>query len=195
MKRIVFIAMILCFSSGLFAQKDTTFYKHEVRVSLGPSIASTLFWLLWSGNNEEICLLNYSISYYYRPVKWFWVGGNFVNYFGEKLEYNWREYDENGHFKDFSESKIKYCAVIAPEIRFSFLNKKSAILYSALSAGVGVMNGYNTREQKYPKILPYFHITFFGFNCNFGEKKNGFIGSEFGIGCKNLLQIHGGYRF
>ena len=128
-------------------------------------------------------------------MKWFWVGGNFINYFGSIIDYEWREYSPNGSYKDFKKSKIKLCAVIAPEIRLSYLNKKGVILYSALSGGIGIENGYDRVSNTYPEINYYFQITLFGFSINFGEKKNIFLGGESGIGFKGFNNFHGGYRF
>jgi hypothetical protein len=150
MKRIIGITIFTLFTLMLSARNDTSFYKHEVRVSFGESFLSALYL------RQDICYVNLNISYFYRPVKWLWTGVNLVHFFGDKLYYNWRVYDENGTFKDFSKSKIKYCFVIAPEIRFSFLNKKNIILYGALSGGVGLENGYTNRRQSYPRIFPYF---------------------------------------
>jgi len=189
MKRIVFTAITMLSTSVLYAQKDTSFYRHEVRASFGEAI-SCMIWL-----QNEAYYANFSVAYFYRSVKWFWVGGNFVNYFGEKLYYNWREYYSDGSFKDFSESKIKYAAAIAPEIRFSFLNKRAIILYGALSAGIGWENGYDNKQQKYPRVFPYFHLTYFGLSANFGKKNNIFLGGEVGIGFKGIFSMHGGYRF
>lgn len=189
MKRVLFIITILFCISTLQAQKDTLFYKHEVRASLSDATLSFL-WL-----QEDYCYLNFSVSYFYRPVKWFWVGGHFINSFGKKLDYQWREYGTDGSIKDFSKSKIKYCAVLAPEIRFSYLNRKSIILYSALSAGLGIEDGYDKRYHEYPRAFFYFHLSYFGLNCNFGKNKNIFLGTEFGLGYKGFVQIHGGYRF
>jgi len=198
MKRIILFAAILLFTSALFAQKDSTFYKHEVKISVGDAFWGNVFWTYnaWgdSRNNEKL-YANISLSYFYRPLKWFWVGGNFVNYFGSKISYSWREYDVIGNYKDFSKSKIKYCAVIAPEIRFSFLNRKEIILYGALSGGVCFENGFNTYRYKYPEINYYFHITLFGLSANFGKKNNIFLGGEFGLGYKGFGNIHAGYRF
>ena len=119
-----------------------------------------------------------------------------MNYIGEKTSYDWREYDVNGSFKDFSESKMKYCAIIAPEIRLSFFNKKAVILYGALSGGVGFENGYDTQRQKYPKTLfPCLHLSYFGLSSNFGKNNNIFLGGELGVGFKGLASIHVGYRF
>ena len=198
MKRIIFIVAILLSTLGLKAQKDTTFYRHEVRASAGGAILATVFWTAesWGDRRFDAALYaNVSFAYFYRPVKWFWVGGNFVNYAGDRIYYNMREYYPDGRFRDFEKSKIKYCAAIAPEIRFSYLNRKSVILYSALSGGIGWENGYDFQYRKYPKKHGYFQITYFGFSCNFGKNRNGFIGGELGIGFKDFLCIHGGYRF
>jgi hypothetical protein len=188
MKRITVPALILFFTSFLYAQKDTAFYKHEVKASAGPSFA-TAFWL------NEMCYANLSFTYLYRPVRWFWVGANLVNFVGDEISYHWREYYPNGSFRDFTKSKLKYCLAIAPEIRFSYLNRRSVVLYSALSAGIAIEDGYSTRKEKYPVILPYMQITYFGFSCNFGKNKNIFLGGEIGIGCKGVFNIQGGYRF
>jgi hypothetical protein len=131
----------------------------------------------------------------YRPVKWLWVGGNFVNLFGEKMYYHWREYYPNGNYHDFTKSKIKYYAAIAPEIRFSMLNSRYVILYGALSVGLGIEDGYDNRNNKYPKFFPYFHVTFFGISGSFGKNKNIFVGGEIGIGYRGWLSTHVGYRF
>jgi len=198
MKRIIFITVILLCTSGLYAQKDSNFYRHETRISVGDAFLPMMFWTYepWGDRKNNANLYaNVAFSYSYRPVKWFWVGGNFINYFGEKIYYDWREYDVKGEFKDFSISKIKYCAVIAPEIRFSYLNRKSVILYSALSGGICIENGFSTNHFKYPEINYYFHLTCFGFSCNFGKNSKIFLGAEFGLGLKSFGNIHGGYRF
>jgi hypothetical protein len=189
MKRIIFITSILLFINILHAKNDTTFYKHEIKASFGGALTS-VFWL-----QNEICFAQFSIAYFYRPVKWFWVGGNFVNFFGEKMVYTWREYDVNGNYNDFSKTNIKYCAVIAPEVRFSYLNKEEIILYGALSGGVGLENGFDSKWQKYPRVFPYFQVTYFGISGNFGINNDIFFGGELGVGYKGLCNIHVGYRF
>jgi len=191
MKRIIVAAIISLFASVLYAQKDTVFHKHEIRVSYGDAVVTSMTRL----ESDNFYSDNISFSYYYCQEKNFWIGVNFVNYFGEKTYYDWREYDVNGSFQDFYKSKMKYSAIIAPEIRLSCVNEKAIILYGALSGGIGIENGYDTREQKYPNIFPCFHLTCFGFSCNFGEDKNIFLGCELGIGFKGLVSIHGGFRF
>jgi len=189
MKKWFFISVMLLFTSVLYAQKDNSFYNHEVKLSVGDVILKEEF--------------NYNVSaaYLYRPVNWFWAGANFINYFGNSIYYHWREYDTNGNFSDFSTSKMKYSFVIAPEIRLSYLNRERAILYSSFSVGVGWENGFDyydrrwNREVKYPKKVPYFQITYLGFSINFGRNDNIFLGGELGAGLKGFFNFHGGYRF
>ena len=190
MKKLFLTAVIALFVSNLFAQKDTDFYKHEIKASVSDAFLTSVFV-----TNDAFLYANFSVSYFYRPLKWLWVGGNFINYFGEKIYYTWREYDENGRFSDFSKSKMKYCAVIAPEIRFSYKNTKKTILYSALSGGIGLEDGYDRRYYKYPSMIWHAQITFFGFSCNFGKNNHIFLGGELGVGMKGFGNIHGGYRF
>ena len=193
MKRIIFIAVVLLFTVSSQAQKDTTFYRHEVRASVGEGLSFSVL----SFSFDVLCPVNISFAYFYRPVKWFWIGGNFTNYFG-KINYDWREYDIDGNYSDFEISKIKYCGIIAPEIRFSYLNNKYVILYSALSVGVGYESGDSNSkydEYKHSRIRTCPHVTFFGVSCNLGENKNIFIGGEVGIGYKGVIGGHFGYRF
>jgi len=196
MKRIFLITFIVLATFGLNAQKDTSYYKHEVRVTFGESMLTNFFWLgLIPRYGGEVVFANVSLSYYYRPYKWLWVGGSFVNYLGELMHYNWREYDVNGNYRDFTKSKLKYCAAIAPEIRFSYLNKKHITLYSALSVGVVIEDGYESKLTKYPNFFPYFHVTCFGFSGSFGKKNNIFLGFEAGAGMRGCTSMHVGYRF
>ena len=89
MKRIILIAGVLLFTSGLSAQKDSSFYKHEVKMSISDGLVATIFWTMESDRKKSAALFaNVSLSYFYRPVKWFWVGGNFVNYFGNRIYYD-----------------------------------------------------------------------------------------------------------
>lgn len=197
MKKSLFILVIVFSITALHAQKDTTFYRHEVKVSVGDAILGSIFWTFNSDDhrNDPAIYLNVGFSYFYRPVKWFWVGGNFINYFGEKIVYKWKEYDINGNESSFSKSKLKYCAVFAPEIRFSYLNKSHTILYSSFSAGICIENGYENKYHKYPELNTFFQITFLGVSGSTGKNDNIFMGAEFGVGYKGFIVIQGGYRF
>ena len=185
MKQIICIAVVWVVTLPLYAQKDSVNYKHEVKASIGSITLLSQF--------EDIH--SFSASYFYRLVKPLWIGVNFINYVGDKIYYNWREYGTDGRFEDFSKSKTKYCGVIAPEIRLSCLNKESIILYCALSGGIGWETGYNGKLKKYPKTVEYIQVTIFGLSCNLTKKKNIFFGGEAGIGYKGIFNIHGGYRF
>ena len=207
MKKYIFLLITLLFTSVSYARHpfyDDRYY-HEVKLSVGDAY---LYGLLRDLNGESIdkngtLYCNVSIAYLYRPVEWFWVGGNFINYFGNSIHYNWREYDTEGNFSDFSKSKMKYCAVIAPEVRFSFLNRERGILYVSISGGIGWENGYNYyhylddyekgSEEKYPQKITYLQITYFGFSINFGRNDNIFLGGELGLGFKGFFNFHGGY--
>ena len=188
MKRIFCISVILFSTWILYAQENPVFYKHELKLSAGP----TLYQDLWF---HDKCYGNLTVAYFYSPHKLLGVGVNFVNYFGEKLYYDWREYNADGTFNDFSKSKTKHCFAIAPEIRLSYLNKEIIMLYSAVSGGIGWEYGYDDKWKKYPQKFRYLHVTCFGFNCNFGKNNKIFLGGELGIGLKGFINMQGGYRF
>jgi hypothetical protein len=192
MKRVFFIIFILLYTWILYAQDSITVYNHEVKVSYGDAIYSETLL-----HNRD-AKFNVFATYYYRIVNKFWVGINFINYFGDKIYYNTRKYAIDGSLRDFSKSKTKYCAVIAPEIRWSYVYKKSVNLYSAFSTGMGWENGFDNNKDKYPKqVAPYVHLTCLGLRFNLGENnnKNIFIGGEFGIGYKGVFNFYGGFRF
>jgi len=196
MKRIISIAVILLFTQVLHAQKNTEFYKHELKLSIGDSFTSWAWDWPHVPDGGKSFYANLSVSYLYRPVKWFWVGGNFVNFLGEKLYYDRLSYDFDGNITKFSKSKIKYCAIIAPTIRFSYRNTETITIYSALSVGIGLEDGYDYRLQEFPVIIyPYIQVTCFGISGNFGKSKNVFVGGEFGLGYGSVISVHGGYRF
>jgi hypothetical protein len=192
MKKVFFILAMMLSIFALHAQKDSTFYRHEVKISTsGEAILANIFWI----SDKSVLYANLTFSYFYRPLKWLWVGGNFVNYFGSRLEYKWKEYYPDGTVRSFSKSKIKYVAGIAPEIRFSYLNRRHIVLYSALSGGICFEDGYESRHDKYPEIHYFFQTTLFGISGSFGKNANIFLGGEFGLGYKGTFIFHGGYRF
>ena len=192
MKKIIITAVILLSASASHAQNDSTFYKHEVKISYG---IETFPRMIYSDN---LLLGGFTVTYMYRVVKWFWVGANINWQFPSDIQYYiWREYYTDASFKDFETSKRNNFLAIAPELRFSYTNKKWATLYSALSVGYGIHIGLN-KEKLYSNFLNdywYWDVTFFGANFHIGEKQNFFVGGEFGLGFKGILSIHAGYRF
>ncbi|MCL2328549.1 MAG: hypothetical protein FWC39_08570 [Bacteroidetes bacterium] len=189
MKKIVLVFIVSLSFLATYAQEED-FHKHELKVAIGNS------WWLYNGEEyDEIIHFNTSVSYLYRPVKWFWMGANVVNYFGNVLHYTQREYHINNEFYDLEKTKLRYSFVFAPEVRFSYVNRKELTLYSALSGGWLWSNGIDNDYQHYPRQIPYVQVTFFGFTTNFGANNNIFLGGEFGGGHKGLINFHGGYRF
>ncbi len=191
MKKIVLIFVVSFSFLCAHAQEDN-FYKHELKISI--ATPSFIYNQLLLERSEKFNFTP-SVSYLYRPLKWFWMGVNVVNYFGNTIFYHWREYDTNGEFNDFSLSKKKYAFAFAPEIRFSYLNNPHCILYSSYSTGWHWENGYNTVSTQYPLQRRFFHITWFACSANFGKNNNIFLGGELGSGMKGAFNFHGGYRF
>ena len=189
MKRIIVFVVVSLSLSASYSQIDTLLYKSEIRLSLGDAVI-TSFVRLDGGKYT-----NLSLAYFYRPEKILWMGINFHNYLGEEINYDWREYDVNGNFKDLTKSKMKYCAILAPELRISYVNGSAVIIYCSFAVGFGLENGYDTRYDKYPNLFNCFNLTWFGFSCNFGKNKNILFGGECGFGFKGLGSIHAGYRF
>ena len=197
MKQIILATVISLSAWTLHAQSDSlgrekkqpNFYHHEVKLSLGDGLLPSVFW---AGNViKDFFYWNASLAYLYRPVKKFWIGINFINYYGGTIRYTIREYYPDGVYRDFEKSIIKYCGVIAPEIRFSYLNRKNITLYSALSAGIGWQSDFDNNWHRVGSL----HLTGIGISGNFGEDKNVLFGGEIGIGSKGFVNIHVGYRF
>ena len=191
MKRIICIAIILLSISVSHAQTDTTFYKHEVNLAYGIETLPDLIL-------ENPFLGGFTANYMYRVVKWFWVGVNINWQFPSEMKYyNWREYYTDGTFRDFKISKRNNFFAIAPELRFSYVNKKWVTLYSALSFGYGIHTGLNKKNPSSNFINDYWYwnITFFGGNFHIGKKQNIFVGGEAGVGFKGVFALHCGYRF
>ena len=194
MKRIFFTVFILLFTLVLYAQRDTVFYKNEIRLSYGiislPNGFRTEEKDIWKGG--------FTATYIYRVKKWFWVGGSVNWQFPSDLEYyRWREYYTDNTFKDFEISKRDKFVAIAPEIRFSHTHLKWAMFYTALSAGYVIHTGINKKNMSNDFLYDYWYwnITIFGANFHIGKTQNFFMGGEFGVGYKGTLMIHTGYRF
>jgi len=181
MKRITFVVFILLSTLVLYAQEED--FKHEIKLSFGGTLHN------FTDPAAYFFYGNCSFAYFYRPVKWFWLGVNLVGSVGEIEEYSWREYYIDNTYKDFIIAEQNYGFAIAPELKFSYLNKKNIILYSAISIG------YCWDSFAYAKNHIYFQLTGIGFSYYFGKNNRGFLGCEHGGGFKGLFNFHGGYRF
>jgi len=191
MKRIILIAVILLSTLvlnaqvedsknvSLFEEKD---FKQEIKLSFGGSLHKFDYqYYLFGGS--------YSFTYFYRPAKWFWLGLNLVGAVGDIEKYYWREYYTDNTYKDFVKAEQNYGFALAPELKFSYLNRKKIVLYSAISVG------YCWDTVDYVKNHIYFQITGIGFSYYFWRKNSIFLGGEHGGGFKGLFNMHGGYRF
>jgi len=190
MRRIFFATIILLSTFALYAQeeaisdkKSEVVYKHEVKLSSGGSLHDL--------DNAPASLFygSCSFAYFYRPIKWFWFGINAVGSVGGIEKYTWREYYPDNTFKDFFIAKRNFGFALAPELKFSYLNRKKIILYSAISVG------YCWDAVAYVKNHVYFQVTCIGLSYYFGKNNKGFVGLEYGGGYKGVFNIHGGYRF
>ena len=167
MKIILIIALFSCVSI-IFAQEDiiesknVQLPKNEIAFSVGENI----WFSLMTGDN--IGFGSYTFSYHYRPKKWLWYGANFNVFVIQDIP---------NFFTLIS---------LAPSIRFSYLNKPSATLYSGLSLGLGV-----TVPLADVKFVPFFQATLFGFSIG----KQYFAGGEIGLGFKGLVCANIGKRF
>ena len=195
MKRLIFTAFIL-FSALLLCaqenQENRDFFRHEIRMSFGDAMG-TMTWFRISNARDEI-----SASYFFRPVHWLWIGGSFSNFSSTRdlIYHTWREYDTHGNYRDFSKSARTSAFAFAPEIRWSYLNRPSGIIYSALSVGFAWENfhiiGGENRTIFHDRLV---HVTLFGFSMNLGRNRNIFLGGEMGIGYRSLYSAHVGFRF
>ena len=199
MKRLIFTVLFL-FSALLLCaqenQENRDFHRHEISVSFGDALGSNL----WFYNFEARSVL--SATYLFRPLNWLWIGGRVSN-FTTSREYiyrswSWREYDTHGNYRDFFELESARTSgfTIAPELRLSYLNRPSGIIYSALSVGFGWENLYVIGgESRTIFNNQLVHLTLLGFSMNFGRNRNIFLGGEMGIGYRSLYSAHVGFRF
>ena len=191
MKRLFITAIFLLSTLVLYAQRDTTFYRHEVRLSYGMETFPN-FQL------ENLLLGGFTANYMYRIVKWFWVGVNINWQFPSEMQYyRWREYYVDSSFKDYEISQKNNFLAIASEFRFSYANLKWTTLYSAFSAGYGIHTGIHNKNllNDFFNNYWFWNITFLGTNFHIGKKQKFFVGGEAALGFKGALNIHVGYRF
>ncbi|MDR0828668.1 MAG: hypothetical protein LBN95_00955 [Prevotellaceae bacterium] len=189
MKKPLILLITLLFFSALSAQKN--FKQHEIKFAYG---TSWLFPNLLSDWQADYGLHgNFSVAYFYRPVKWLWAGVNSVNFIANPDKFSWREYYPNGSYRDFMKKYPAYCLVLAPEVRFSFVNTEYMTMYGAFSAGVAFERWHSQNTAHWDNYL-YYQITLFGCNFYLGENKMFFIGCEAGIGFKGGLNAHFGIK-
>jgi len=130
---------------------------------------------------------NLSATYYFRPIKWIWIGVNGGAIMGIE-NYKKRVYyaDPSVKYEDFTEEKPHICWYVAPELKLSYLNGKVVTLYSSLSVGYA-------REKTFEPVNRYYwHVSYFSAEFSVA---NFIIGAELGVGYKGFANLHVGYRF
>ena len=193
MKKTFFVIIFLFFVIDLYSQeKDSVnkfvFPKHEVKVSFGDPMNINESW-------ETYYCGTLSVSYLYRIKKWLWVGTNVFNYIGMVNYYSLREYDTENNYTDYQYNTRDYGFGLIPEIRFSYLNKNKATLYSGLALGYSLIKSYTNGIPNKIAGKATAQVTIFGYSGYFGKNKKIFMGGEWGCGCKGMFSIHAGYRF
>ena len=195
MKRLIFTVLFL-FSVLLLCaqenQENRDFHRHEIRMSFGDAVGTNTWFRIGEARDEI------SASYLFRPINWLWVGGSVSNFrLGREYIYHtWREYDTHGNFQDFTESARASAFAFGLEVRWSYINRPSAILYSGLSIGFAWENFYVIGGQSQRIFHDRLgHLTLLGLSMNLGRNRNIFIGSEIGVGYRSIFSAHAGFRF
>ncbi|MDR0828583.1 MAG: hypothetical protein LBN95_00525 [Prevotellaceae bacterium] len=155
---------------------------HDIQFSFGDGI-------VYSGMDIDDALGAYSISYYYNLKKWIALGG-YVTY-APSRDYRYYEYYNPygyGYYDYTSTKSIAHNVSFNFSVRFTYLNRPAAKLYSG--AGLGLSHTFYSDDRKM-EIKPSAQMTFFGFE--FGKKF--YIGGEIGIGYKGFFTTNLGYRF
>ena len=228
MKKNLFLCFfVLFFANYIFAQdadlqKNTyQFPKNEFHLSFGdPAVSLAMMdnWL-WGGyydsppyygnnydwfspivgNKAQKFVGSFSLSYYHRLKKWFWLGGTAsitTTFGGQSFDVQTKE-----PLGSFNSTYFGF----APAIRFSYLNRKNVTLYSGLSLGLacifeadskiysyyGDSNYKDYGKRIHTRLHLYQQFTFFG--VSFGNKIFGNV--ELGVGNKGIFSVGLGYKF
>ncbi len=130
-----------------------------------------------------------SLSYFYRPAKWFSVGCS-VGYGYELTQYN-GYYDDQHAF-----SSCNNVILFTPMVRLHWLNTKHIEIYSGLgilSYGVSITNNANMRpgDREIVEGLAM-QFTPIGLSAKFNRT---YIFSEVGVGALGAFRFGVGYKF
>lgn len=197
MKISVFIVCFLGTISGLYAQEEKAFYRHEIKVGIGilplaPGVdeADYIF-----GNDDESCwksvdLLDrrcygnlyttgdLSMSYSYYFWKWFQLGMD-VSY-----TRFWRSYP--------GEKENSVYITLIPFIHFHWFNRSWVSMYSGGGIGLDFIRQKDSGIQKDERETNVgLQFTFYGISV--GRRLFGF--AEAGIGNTGMFRCGMGYRF
>lgn len=203
MKKLLLFCAFIAVSVFGFSQTETKpkkpFKSHEVHFNLGdPTYAFMRIYDYYYDYNlgnswlrtdayEKWSVYTPAITagYLYRPLKWFWVGGDISYMTRVDLYHDIITDDRLGK----SETHL---FSISPYVRFSYLNREKVNLYSGV--GLGILHYfetyYNSNGFGYQSELG-FQVTFIG--VSFGKALFG--SAELGVGYKGIFNMGIGYRF
>jgi len=186
MKKLFFILALICCVSAINAQ-DTVYVKREsTQVNYFQNNISFSFGdgLIFSEFDIYDSFGSYSLSYHYGMKKWLALGG-FVSYLPIR-EYDY-DYIYSSYYGGGYTEYISHYVLLNVSLRFTYLNRPNAMLYSGVALGFGQV--FSTGKKM--RISPSGQVTFLGFA--FGKKF--YIGGEIGIGAKGFFNTSIGYRF
>ena len=201
MKQILAILTVAILSiTTVYAQKDryTVNSGHDIRFGIGyKNIEYNNSYDVFNPNFDSNDYLTYqgaryftgtyTVGYTYQFLKWIAVGGN--------LSYSGKFNNIMNLFDDTKIGKVKENHFnIAPTIRFSWLNRDYAQMYSKISLGLSIETRTTIKNDvkiSYSNINTSGQITFLGISI--GRKVFGFI--EAGFGTQGVLIFGVGYKF
>ncbi len=207
MKRFILLLSVVSLVFSSFSQSvesgnesediswKNTFPRHEIQLGFGDPLYAYMvnptqnvfyvnfetdmdYWFSDKQSPSPIYLVTstHALSYKYRACKWLWVGGT-VTY---------TAFASFDLVNDMRRS-IHYIT-IAPEVRFSYLNKRIVTLYSGFNLGIGIKCGEIT---DFAPVGLTGHINLFGVEV--GTRWFGFF--ELGFGNKGVVSSGIGYHF
>ncbi len=179
-------------------------HRHEVRFEVGDPFGIALLQRKTAeqtSHNRPIIAQAiestpvFSLNYHYRLTKWFWAGA-MINY-GYYRDHV--DYDNFQLYQSRWLSRWLHCITFMPELRFSYLNRPHATLYSGIAAGVTWFIGHHNLsweiyDGQWWKLstFPSFQLTAFGIRAG-GEHLFGSF--EAGFGIKGIVSAGIGYAF
>jgi hypothetical protein len=162
------------------AKKEFVYPKNEVQLNMGANVYWSHAVVNGAGTNIAHSYNIFSLSYYHRFTKGYWLGGMFTYTEGSKNDYG-------GH-------KGHSCGV---STRFSYLNRPLVTIYSGLSAGLYWESNKKTwspdhpLHRKYTRTIGIQQLTLVGASLG----KRVVFNVELGIGYKGFISGGVGYQF
>lgn len=207
MKRITLWLLLAVLNFSVIAQSENivnesetaswknTLPRHEIQLGFGDPVYAYLVnptqnvlnlnreaymdsWFSDGKNKPTINLITttHALAYKYRACKWFWVGATVTYTAFASIDYA-NDVQKSLHY-----------ITIAPEVRFSYLNKRVVTLYSGLNLGVGIRCG---EIGEFMPVGITWHANLFGVEV--GTRWYGYM--ELGIGNKGIVSAGFGYHF